>query len=149
VKEQQFKWVVVIIISAFCLTLGSQLLWTYQNYQENQRLLFREVQGLLDESVQDYFVDFSKNKTGLSDWSDDKRDSVRFIFGRTVDSLSRLRRSDQDSLKIITIGGDKTQNPDFHAFSMRKEKDSNSTPFQVDIKNLTTSIFISLRSDTK
>ena len=70
-KEQNYKWILYSISLVILGTIGIQIFWNYKNYESNRLEYINDIQSLLDESMEHYYVNLAKEsslfKTTFSD----------------------------------------------------------------------------------
>lgn len=59
-KNPKKHWILYLIIITILTTLIVQFYWNYKNYEQNRQRVLNEIQISLDNSIEAYYVDFSK-----------------------------------------------------------------------------------------
>jgi len=54
-RKQQYRAIIYFIGVVVAITLATQVYWNYKNYQEGKAQLVRDVQTILDKSIDDYY----------------------------------------------------------------------------------------------
>ena len=59
-KTQKYNWILYFISATIIMTIAVQFYWNYKNYQQNKQRVVNEIQISLDNAIEQYFVDLSK-----------------------------------------------------------------------------------------
>ncbi|WP_420551581.1 sensor histidine kinase [Tenacibaculum aiptasiae] len=59
-KNPKKHWILYLIIVTILTTLIVQFYWNYKNYEQNRQRVLNEIQISLDNSIEAYYVDFTK-----------------------------------------------------------------------------------------
>ena len=62
-KKQQYRAIIYFIGVVVGITLATQVYWNYKNYQEGKAQLVRDVQTVLDKSLDDYYKEKATQNT--------------------------------------------------------------------------------------
>lgn len=60
-KSTKYKYIILFITLTVLATIGLQIFWNIKNFKENRFQLIKEVQTALDNSIEYYYVEDSKN----------------------------------------------------------------------------------------
>ncbi len=114
-KKQQYRAIIYFIGVVVAITLATQVYWNYKNYQEGKAQLVRDVQTVLDKSLDDYYKEkATQNTRGFFRNSNNSRDFLGsddfFSFNQSLDSSKFQLQSifiedNPDNNQIITISG--------------------------------------------
>ena len=55
------RWILYLISFTIVTTIGIQFYWNYKNYEENRLRVINEINQSLDDAVEIYFSDLSKD----------------------------------------------------------------------------------------
>ena len=59
-KNPKRHWILYLIIVTILTTITVQFYWNYKNYEQNKLRVLNEIQISLDNSIEAYYVDFTK-----------------------------------------------------------------------------------------
>ncbi|KAB1157356.1 HAMP domain-containing histidine kinase [Tenacibaculum aiptasiae] len=59
-KNPKKHWILYLIIVTILTTITVQFYWNYKNYEQNRQRVLNEIQISLDNSIEAYYVDFTK-----------------------------------------------------------------------------------------
>ena len=105
-NTKKYRWVLYLITLTVIATISVQIYWNYKNYLLNKQRVLNEIQISLDNAIEEYFADVTKNSTiafidvsGDSVFSKEKTSAffskINFdtIFKETTyDSLSKKKQ---------------------------------------------------------
>jgi two-component system phosphate regulon sensor histidine kinase PhoR len=147
--KQNYKWIVYFIGITVVTTIAVQVYWNFREYQINKQHLISKVQLSLDNSVEAYFANLTKQGiityTSLDSLNtNDKTDTIvvktnsRFEFRKKMDSaLQNLVKA--DSSKPLLIKNPKNNQYPF----LTSDKN-----FPKNIDSLISKVIVSISRDT-
>ncbi len=59
-NDKSYRWILYTITIVIAFTIGIQVYWNYQNYQQNKQQVLNDIQESLDKAVENYYSDLSK-----------------------------------------------------------------------------------------
>ncbi|MBL4606120.1 MAG: HAMP domain-containing histidine kinase [Flavobacteriaceae bacterium] len=60
-KTKKYNWILYLITATIITTIAVQFYWNYKNYQENKKRVTNEIQISLDNAIDVYYSNLSKN----------------------------------------------------------------------------------------
>ena len=60
-NNKRHNWILYLITITIITTIGVQFYWNYKNYEENKQRVLNEIQISLDNAIEKYYADLSKN----------------------------------------------------------------------------------------
>jgi len=108
-NEKKYRLLLYLISIVILVTLSIQGYWHYKNYQESERQLHADLQGMLDQSVEDYFTIKAKKNT-MSIVQNDPNWSLQEEFSNVISQVEQGNRDAYGDLKFqhdIIIEGTK------------------------------------------
>lgn len=112
-NNKRYQWIIYLITSVIAITIAVQIYWNYREYQINKKHLVSKVRQSLDNSVEDYFANLTRESfiitSNDSVKSSNKNDTIKFrsksrkLMFQKIDS-TLLRLSKKDSTKVIFFG---------------------------------------------
>ncbi|WBX71708.1 sensor histidine kinase [Tenacibaculum retecalamus] len=61
-ENKKYRWILYFIIITILTTISVQIYWNYKNYDQNKQRVLNEIQISLNDAVNSYFTDLSKDK---------------------------------------------------------------------------------------
>ena len=59
-NTRKFNWILYLILVTILATISVQLYWNYKNYEQNKQTILNEIQLSLDNSIEQFFANLSK-----------------------------------------------------------------------------------------
>ena len=118
-KNKRKHWILYLIIVTILTTIVVQFYWNYKNYEQNKQRVLNEIQISLDNSIEAYYIDFSKKNhfaivepKQLSKSNEVKKNTIwKSIFRNAGISKNKKTITSKDSLSFkitsIEINSDK------------------------------------------
>ncbi|MDP5078799.1 MAG: HAMP domain-containing histidine kinase [Nonlabens sp.] len=97
-NEKKYRLLLYLISIVILVTLSIQGYWHYKNYQESERQLHADLQGMLDQSVEDYFTIKAKKNT-MSIVQEDPNWNLEQKFGDIIAQMEMGKRDVYGDLK--------------------------------------------------
>jgi len=100
-NDKHFKWLLYLIVFVILATIAIQIFWNYKNYQTNKQHVFNDIQVSLDDAVEAYYADLSKNNFFTIISSDDTHPKT-FKHKKAWDSIIKPITStfNRDSINV-------------------------------------------------
>lgn len=90
-NEKKYRLLLYLISVVILVTLSIQGYWHYTNYQESERQLHADLQGMLDQSVEDYFTIKAKKNT-MSIIKEDPSWNLEEDFSNVITQVEQSKR---------------------------------------------------------
>lgn len=88
-NNQKNNWILYLIITTIIATITIQFYWNYKNYEQNKQRVINEIQISLDNSIEVYYADLSKqNFFAIVEESATKLDNEKDTVSFQITSLS-------------------------------------------------------------
>ena len=125
-NDKHYKWLLYVIVVVIVTTIAIQVFWNYKNYQTSKTQVFNDIQLSLDNAVESYYADISKNNfltviksndtLGYHDFNPDAWDSI--LKPLKPNNHHIIKDTTNTKLTSITIKTDsKFDSLDVHAIS--------------------------------
>ncbi len=114
-KTQKYNWILYFISATILMTIAVQFYWNYKNYQQNKQRVINEIQTSLDNALEQYFVNLSKetyftivDKGGLI--NKEKIDNAKENIFHSIDTS----KNSISSIEIFTSSNKKEEDCFLH-----------------------------------
>ncbi|RKE91936.1 sensor histidine kinase [Ichthyenterobacterium magnum] len=98
-NDKRYQWILYTIVFVIASTIAIQVFWNYKNYQTNKQQVFNDIQWSLDNAVETYYTEISKENFLAIVNSTHTEDNIGFNFSHVAwDTL--LNPFNHDSLKL-------------------------------------------------
>ncbi|MFD0993744.1 sensor histidine kinase [Tenacibaculum geojense] len=119
-KSKKHSWILYFITLTVITTIAIQVYWNHKNYQENKQRVINEVQISLDNAVEEYFAQISKENFYAIVKGDEKKSDKDAMKGIWKDIFANI-----DTKKEKKIAKkDTASNIDFKITSLSIKTDS-------------------------
>ena len=130
-KAKRFNWILYLISATILVTIVVQLYWNYRNYQQNKQHIINEIQLSLDNAVETYFANLSKQNfltiANLENPTEAVEKEQKNIFKRIFNNSSETKDTSKSYIQSIDIKTD-----DETEFQQMKSKFADSAIAQVE-----------------
>ncbi|MBA6155836.1 HAMP domain-containing histidine kinase [Tenacibaculum sp. S7007] len=107
-NTKKHNWILYLISATIIATVAIQFYWNYKNYEQNKQRVINEIQISLDNSIEIYYADLSKqNFFAIVEESttklDNKKDTVSFQITSLSLDIDHVNQKKEESLLIDSI----------------------------------------------
>jgi two-component system phosphate regulon sensor histidine kinase PhoR len=106
-NNQKHSWILYLITTTIVVTIAIQFYWNYKNYEQNKQHVLNEIQITLDNTIEVYYADLSKqNFFAIVKSEDDTKSEVGNKKEIWKEILSPRKKKAKNNVNITSISVD-------------------------------------------